>query len=339
MNAMNVDEWLRDTEVEPPCGPNLEYDDAFMALENAAVGKPEQQYGDTVIPAVDPDWKLVLEQSSQLLNRSKDLRATLLLTRALTRIEGLAGFVRGLELTRRLLETRWDELHPRLVIDGEADPVIRANALAGLADEAGLLRDLRAASLISTPVGPISVRTAEAVLKRDPIAAAGVTEAQLAMAAKAAANGSDAPIKLIPGALDHCRAIASIASERMGAAEAPDLQPIVSLLDTVGRLVAPVRGNGEARHDEETVAGAKPVQAAGIGELRTRQDAIKALDAVCEFLSASEPSNPAPLLIRRAKRLIGSDFIDIMREIAPDAMAHVEAIAGPTELSRPNREE
>ena len=59
MEGMEVDDWLRDTEVEPPCGPNLEYDAAFMTLANAALGKPEQQYGETVIPAVDPDWKAV----------------------------------------------------------------------------------------------------------------------------------------------------------------------------------------------------------------------------------------------------------------------------------------
>ena len=336
MEGMEVDDWLRDTEVEPPCGPNLEYDAAFMTLANAALGKPEQQYGETVIPAVDPDWKAVLEQSSALLGRSKDLRATLLLTRALTRLEGMQGFVRGVEVTRRLLETRWDEVHPKLTIDGEADPVIRANALAGLADESALLRDLRAASLIPTPVGPISVRTAEAVLKHEAAGAEGMSEAQLTTAAKAAGNGSDAPITLVPRALEHCRAIAAMTTDRMGGSDAPDLGPALSLLETIGRLVKAPQDNGEVVQGDAAGAAANAVAAGGIGALRTREDAIRVLDAVCDFLSTTEPSNPAPLLIRRAKRLIGSDFIDIMRDIAPDAMANVEAIAGSREVSRPN---
>jgi type VI secretion system protein ImpA len=241
---MDVDDWLRDVEVEPPCGPNLEYDDAYMTLAAAAAGKPEQQYGDTLIAAVEPDWKQVLDQSSELLTRTKDLRATLLLTRALTRLEGLQGFLKGIELTHRLLEAHWDQVHPRLDIDGEADPFMRANALSGLADEAGMLRDLRAASLIATPAGPITVRAAEAVLK--PVA-----------------DGT-----------------------------APS-----------------VRGDG-------------------IGALRTREDALRALDTVCDFLSRSEPSNPAPLLIRRAQRLIGSDFLAIMRDMVPESLVQIEAIAG-----------
>ena len=47
-----------------PGGPNLEFDPDFGALERAAQGKPEQQYGDTIIPAEEPDWKDV-EASGQ----------------------------------------------------------------------------------------------------------------------------------------------------------------------------------------------------------------------------------------------------------------------------------
>jgi type VI secretion system protein ImpA len=42
----------------------------------------------------------------------------------------------------------------------------------------------------------------------------------------------------------------------------------------------------------------------------------------------NEPSNPAPLLIRRAQRLIGSDFLDIMRDLAPESLVQINTIAG-----------
>jgi type VI secretion system protein ImpA len=324
---MTVEDWIRDTDVEPPCGPNLEYDEQFMALMASAAGKPEQQFGDTIIPAEAPDWKAVLEQSTDLLARTKDLRATVLLTRALTRVDGLPGFLQGIELTRRLLEAHWEDVHPRLILDGEADPVMRVNALAALADETGLLRDLRAASLISTTVGAITVRSAEAVLKHDVAAAGGMTEAQLAQAAKSAINGNQLTLLAIPAAIDHCRAIQALTVERMGAVDAPDLQPARALLETMGRLVVAPQGDGEAKGAAGT-AVASSLEAAPFGALRTRQDALRALDEVCDFLARSEPSNPAPLLIRRAQRLIGSDFLDIMRDMAPDSLAQIEAIAG-----------
>ena len=326
---MTTAEWLRETPVEPPCGPDLEYDEQFLKLASAAARKPEQQFGDTIIPAEDPNWKSVLDQSSELLGRTKDLRATLLLTRALTREQGLPGLLQGVELTRRLLETHWDDVHPRLVIDGEPDTLMRANALSGLAEEAGLLRDVRAASLISTPLGSITVRTAEAVLKRDPAAAGGMTESQLMQAAKAAINGNHAPLLAVSAVLDHCRAIQALTVERMGSVDAPDLQPARALLETIGRLIVSPQAEGAA---ESGAAAADESMSQpggiGIGALRSRQDAVRALDAVCDFLSRSEPSNPAPLLIRRAQRLIGSDFLDIMRDMAPESLAQIEAIAG-----------
>ncbi|HEX6002700.1 MAG TPA: type VI secretion system protein TssA, partial [Burkholderiales bacterium] len=320
---MTVEDLLRDTAVEPPCGPNLEYDDQFMALVSAAAGKPEQQFGDTIIPAEEPDWEGVVEQSTQLLGRSKDLRTTLLLTRGLTHIRGLAGLAQGLELARRLLDNHWEPVHPQLVYDGVVDPIFRSSALATLADSEGLIRDIRAATLFSTPAGPVAVRAAEATLKREATSPDAMTEAQLRQAALASATVEDAPILSLATALEHCNAIASLTMERMGAEGAPDLAPLIDLLKTIYRLL-PVPGSEDSASEAARAAVATDAAAATAnGELRTRQDAVRILDSVCRFLERNEPSNPAPLFIRRAQRLIGSGFLDIMRDMAPDSLGHI----------------
>ena len=64
------------------------------------------------------------------------------------------------------------------------------------------------------------------------------------------------------------------------------------------------------------------------GSIATRDDALKALDRVCEWIERHEPTNPAPLLIRRAKRLMTKNFMDIIRDLAPDGVSQVELIAG-----------
>jgi type VI secretion system protein ImpA len=327
---MTVEDYLRDTEIEPPCGPDLEYDEQFMALTSAAAGKPEQQYGDTIIAAEDPDWRSLIEQATQLFARSKDIRTAVLLTRGLTSTNGLAGLAQGLEVTRRLLEQHWDEAHPRLSYDGVVDPLMRATALEGLADAAGLVRDIRLAPLFFTPAGPVTMRAAEATLKREPTTHDSISEAQLKQAAQSAAKSEDAPLLSVAAALEHCNAIASMATERLGNENAPDLAVLQNLLQTVHRLVPVPGGNGAAADgiaDASPVVGAEGAPAAS-GELRSRQDALRMLDAVCRFLERSEPSNPAPLFIRRAQRLIGSDFLDIMRDMAPDSLGHIELLTG-----------
>lgn len=51
---------LLQTPVEGPlpCGEDLEYDADFMALQQAATGKREQQFGDTIIPAEPPTGRV-----------------------------------------------------------------------------------------------------------------------------------------------------------------------------------------------------------------------------------------------------------------------------------------
>ena len=92
------------------CGDDLEYDPAFTALELAAKGKPEQQFGDTVIPAVDPEWPQVLDQAQTLLQRSKDVRPAVLWLRAATHLHDLNGFTLGLQLLTALVERYWADL-------------------------------------------------------------------------------------------------------------------------------------------------------------------------------------------------------------------------------------
>jgi len=64
------------------------------------------------------------------------------------------------------------------------------------------------------------------------------------------------------------------------------------------------------------------------GEIGTRQDAIQMLDRVIAYLERTEPGNPAPLLIERAKKLIGVSFLDIIANLAPDAMNTIEHVTG-----------
>ncbi|MBS0553876.1 MAG: type VI secretion system ImpA family N-terminal domain-containing protein, partial [Proteobacteria bacterium] len=87
---IDVESLLQETAEQPPCGPDLEYDAAFRDLEQAAQGKPEQQFGDTFVAAEEPAWGQVREDALALLQRSKDLRIAALLVRALVRTEGFA---------------------------------------------------------------------------------------------------------------------------------------------------------------------------------------------------------------------------------------------------------
>ncbi len=64
------------------------------------------------------------------------------------------------------------------------------------------------------------------------------------------------------------------------------------------------------------------------GRITSNQDVMNALDMIIAYYTQSEPSSPVPLLIKRAKRLVGKSFVDIIRDLSPDAMSQVKMVSG-----------
>ena len=327
------DSWLTEIAPDAPCGPDLEYDQDFLALERATQGKPEQQYGDKVFPAEDPVWPNVLDLATALMERTRDVRVVQYMGRALTRTQGLPGTVEAMRLIHALLERFWDDAHPRLVIDGEVDPMMRMNALAALNDRDKLVRDIRGADFLRTAALALSVRDVESILDQN----VGKSEAGLGSdqlrAAIADALAADPAALSEPAAL--VRAVDDIRGTLLKHLEpslVPDFEPLTSLMKPIAKTVEDLRAAATAT-SADAAAGAPGAAAAGggsiaVGDLRSREDALRALDRVCDFLNRNEPTNPAPLLIRRAQRIMTMPFMDIIRELAPEATQQVETITG-----------
>ena len=74
MAELDLEHLLVPISEDAPCGDDLEYDLQFGEMERAAVGKPEQQFGDTIVPAEDPDWRDLQRACVKLLDRTKDIR-------------------------------------------------------------------------------------------------------------------------------------------------------------------------------------------------------------------------------------------------------------------------
>src|SRR6476620_3977059 len=148
-----------------PCGADLEYDPAFAELDRSVQGKPEQQIGNTVVPATDPDWRAVQRQATDLLGRTKDLRVNVHLVNGLLRTQGLAGFTDGVTLLGKLIESYWDGLHPKLDPDDGNDPTMRVNILASLASPATITA-LRATPMVSSKtLGTFALKDVETALE------------------------------------------------------------------------------------------------------------------------------------------------------------------------------
>jgi type VI secretion system protein ImpA len=321
-----------------PSGEDLAYDPEFLALERAGAGKPEQEYGDTKIPAKPPDWPAVVEHALQLAGRTRDLRVAVWLLRGGARTEGFGAALAALQWLAGLLERHWEHLHPQLDASESNPAQMRLAALAPLSPQGPpfpgpppILDDLRAAPLTGER-GSIKVRDVELGMgAADPIAdepkptEAGVLEALRALASRHA--------DLLPSMRAALVAIDSTQqtlTERLGAAEAPDLKDLRKLLAALDLAAQRASGAGlaSAAPAGSAVAAAPAAVAAGAGAVNSREDVSRAIDELCEWIERNEPSNPAPLLLRRAQRLLDKSFLEIMRDLAPDGMEQVLRLAG-----------
>ncbi|HEX5046079.1 MAG TPA: type VI secretion system protein TssA [Gammaproteobacteria bacterium] len=327
---------MRPVSEDSPAGENLEYDAAFGELERAARGKEERHSGDQVVPAEPPRWREVAEQASALLDRTRDLRVTFYLTHAALNVDGLAGLAAGLRLTHGLLQNFWDTVYPQLDKDDNDDPTLRLNSLAQLAGDdvvrslarvplaesrvAGRygLRDIRLAS------GEITAPEGEKV-PESALVDAAFMECELDALRATAAAASEASSAL--------ESVSALLIERVGAQSVPNVDGLTRELRAIQAVLKPrLEARGVSAAADGAAAGAAPGQAGvavvAVGEIRSRDDAVRAIDHISDYFRKNEPSSPVPLLLQRAKRLVAKDFMEILRDLTPDAVSQAEAIGG-----------
>ncbi|MFN7570261.1 MAG: ImpA family type VI secretion system protein [Betaproteobacteria bacterium] len=265
----------------------------------------------------------VLHRSEQLIRTaSKDLRIAQCAVIALLARDGVAGLTHGMRLIAGLLERFPDSVFP---LPDPADP-------DDVSERGGVVVELTAGD------GCLALLRPQTVL--DGGRAGRVTLGSLGETAEAADEGALAESMQEAGAeaveraharlREACVAIDAVldrfAPGALSFGRAGEARVRQLLERAASRLLGAV-SSADAPGD----AGAAEAQGgrlSGLGTLNTREDARRTIQQVCAFLERSEPSHPAPLLLRRAERLLGLSFYDIVKDLAPNAVGEIDQLAG-----------
>lgn len=330
--------WLQPLEdAEAPCGPDLEYDNDFLALNQAAAGKPESQFG----PAEPPEWPRVRESAAEMLDRARDMRIGVLWLRAGLHMHGLVALPSGLKLLHGWMTGElWPTLHP-LPDPDDQDPYGRVNALTLLRENEGVVGDFRGARVFADrSIGQVTVRAVEVTAglatagSEEDIPTRATLEQMMAAALEKRPELREAALQ----SQSLLKALIAATDEQLGSWGAPDLKPLRVLVDAVVAAMPSATedagdgGEGGEGGDEEgggEGGGSRGGARKGLsGTVATREDALRAIDLVIAYLEKAEPTNPAPLFLRRARQLVNHNFLQLMKVLAPDALHEVARIVG-----------
>ena len=340
---MRLDDYSTERADGGPSGDNLEYDPDFIALMLAAQPKEERQAGKEIIPGEDPDFKEVSEKALSILARSHDLRVGMVLAQALLALGGFDGLAGPMAYLRACLERFWETCHPLLDADDDKDPTMRINAVAGLAG-ADMLRRVRLAPLAESP-------TFGRLCLRDVAIADGETPAPAGMAnvpdkAKLAAAFMDTKPEILKARMATVRTLLADAAaigavfDAQTPGDGPNLDPLLRLLRRAAKVLAEAIGEPEVvmeaqDADPGQLAAAVAAPVAVPGAITSAADVRQTLDRIIDYYEKIEPSSPLPLLLHRARRLVGADFMTIMKDLAPSGIDSVKTISGAESVKKP----
>ena len=330
MARFEANPYLQPVNDSTPCGENPEYSDAYQRLEIAAQGEQESQFS----AGTEPDWREVEEAALAVLGEARELRSLGYLCQSYPSRGDWVSFAEAAKAIAGLLEGFWECVHPQ--VDSDGDATERINAVENLAHPSMVLGIMKNAPLVDAKgLGRFSVRdVAVALGKMESHEGEEPPDISLINAAVSSTEPETivATHESLRGARQALGDASRIFAERLTASDAPDLDPLLHLLELCSGFLESFLPQETADPDvadgnlyEGAVEGRQAVLSGGING---RDDVVRWIDKICEYYAKNEPSSPVPILMRRARDLVHKSFPEILADLMPDAAGQFSIFEG-----------
>ena len=322
-------------------GENPEYDQLYLDLETLAVADEDA--------GKEPDYRQLEKNCLALWKKTRDLRVAAYLCVAETELNGFEGFAEGLDVVRWMIEEMWNDFYPRLDPDDDNDPLERLNIMAMLSPQPGAFND---PIMFLSKLRTVRLMPELAYTMRDVMISNGELESEKPIDPKLiAAEMMSLPVEKIRARADLLKKIeesveglCASMGEKMEGGYSLNMSALQKELKRFSTFYAKFTDSFEesapadaAENAEEGAAAvAAPVRAAARNNFSdlasyrasTRAEALLLLKKGAEYFRSEEPTSPVPYLIERAVRLSEMNFMDLLADIAPDALSRGRDILG-----------
>ena len=323
-------------------GENPEYDQLYLDLETLAVADEDA--------GKEPDYRQLEKNCLALWKKTRDLRVAAYLCIAETELNGFEGFAEGLDVIRWLIEEMWSEFYPRLDPDDDNDPLERLNIMAMLSPQPGAFND---PIMFLSKLRTVRLMPELSYTMRDVMISNGELESDKPIDPKLiAAEMMSLPVEKIRARADllkkieeNVEGICVSMGEKMEGGYSLNMSALQKELKRFSTFYAKFTDSfeesapaeaAESAGEGSSAVAAAPVRAAvrnNFSDLAsfkatTRAEALLLLKKGAEYFREEEPTSPVPYLIERALRLSEMNFMDLLADIAPDALSRGRDILG-----------
>jgi len=151
--------------------------------------------------------------------------------------------------------------------------------------------------------------------------------------------GLDETAKALNACVESLKGLEEAISSRVDASAAASFGKLPALLYKANQYVSGKLAQRTAAGADATADGAVPTNGSNGaaparsfgGAINSREDVIRALDAICAYYARNEPSSPIPMFMERSKKLVMMSFVDLIKELVPEGLSKVDMLRGQTE--------
>jgi type VI secretion system protein ImpA len=334
-------------DLRPDYSPTSLYQRIRTQRNDARAGERAMDGGDPDAnpAAVQGAWREVKKLGVECLaTKAKDFEIASWMTEAVVRLDGLRGLADGASVIAGLCEQYWETGFPRLDdedgLDGRGAPI---GGLSGEGADGTLMAAIRNYPLFRRGDGaPCDLFTWQRAEETASLADAARKAARIKAGMPdfdALQNEARADVATVRAAGDAARAAATAwaaldaaVTARFGG-DAPSTrrvaEALAAIIDISVRIAGAPAAPEAAAEEGEAVAegsdgavaavGGVAVAAGGPRVLRTREDAIRALEEIATFFRKTEPHSPLAFTLDDAVRRARMPLIDLLAEVLPDA--------------------
>lgn len=326
--AIDLDKLSAPVSDEQPSGPDLSYESERQEIETAFEQSVSAEDGDAEV-----DWRTTIKLILEEAEKTRDMWLPVYLMRAAAKSANFELLADGAELLARLVEQRWDDVHPQLEEYGFIGRKTPCESLTTIRD---FLNPFAQIPLIEHPRLGRFNGSDFTRFKEQGSAAENYGMFRALLEATGLEPLREA-VQRMDAIIDAIKRVDHVMTANAEGDTATNFQPTYELLQKIrGAVAAQLPAEEQAAEEsdgfgEDSSGGGNPGPArsggpAFSGSINSREDVARALEAINRYYSQFEPNSPVPYALRRAKEWISLDFLAVLEDIAPGGVGEAKRI-------------